>query len=311
MRRIIREAASVALRALPPFRGKARLGASLCRLLTDYGNQDDCMVMARMRDGGLMRIDLRSRSEVWAYWTGEYDSAIIARLVACLSHGSVVMDVGANVGFYTVTLGKRLQELGGKLYSIEPVPSNYQRLTEQITLNGMEDTVIPCNLAFGDREGALQFAMESSYGGSTGNAVITTGNAYFANENADETVQRLEAKMVRLDDFAREYDIQACNLIKVDIEGAELMFLRGAESFLKRTRPIIYGEFNAYWMRQFGSTFRDIAQLVESWGYKYYKLEGRSRFVPVEQPHPGLEDVLLAPVETSRVLLSRMGVTVT
>lgn len=301
---VTRDTLAAAFRALPRVRGKGPVGAKLSRWLTDVAAEDDCLVTFTMRDGSRMRVDLRSRTEIWAYWTGEYDYDIIRRLATCLTPGCVVFDVGANVGFYTVALARRLQALGGgALYAFEPVPTNFARLQEVVRLNALEDTVHPVNVALGDEEGAISLYMEDTNRASTGNAVLVKGTV------GAEVTANTRAAITRLDALARERNIPSCRLIKIDVEGAELMFLRGGASFLRRCRPIIYGEFNAHWMRQFGHSFLDVAELMASWDYRFYQQVGRrARFVPLARPEPGTENVLLAPAELPEDTLRRLGV---
>lgn len=300
--RALRDPLAALFRMAPRVRGKARIGTALGRLLTREADDADCLALVHMRDGSRMKLDVRSRSEVWAYWTGEYDADIVRRLAACLEPRSVVLDVGANVGFYTVALGRRLAPLGGRLIAFEPVPSNYARLQEQIGMNELDSTVCALNMALGDDEGELPMWLEDTHHARTGNAILLIeGNSGWAQSNTS-------ARVTRLDTVAGELGISSCRLIKVDIEGAEHMFLRGASGFVTRFRPIIYGEFNPYHMRQFGHGFVDIAAMVVPWGYRLYRQVHRAKFVEIEEPRNGVADVLLVPEETDRGLLTRMGV---
>ena len=62
-----------------------------------------------------MRIDVRSRTETWAYWTRRYDSDVIAKLGGCLEKEFVVFDVGANVGFYSIDARQKAPAIGWTL----------------------------------------------------------------------------------------------------------------------------------------------------------------------------------------------------
>lgn len=298
----IRDGLSSAFRALPPFRGKGRAGAAIGRLLTDNKKDEDCIVTIRMRDGSLMRIDVRSRTEEWSYWTGDYDGEIISRLRTCLTPGCVVLDVGANVGFYSIALGKTLQPLNGTLYAFEPVASNWKRMEQAVSLNGLEETVRPFNIALGDRNGSIQMFMEHDNRASTGNAIMITDDV------ADQLAQNVTARIMTLDTFAEEQNIQSCHLIKIDVEGAEVMFLRGGMNFLRKHRPIIYGEFNSYWIKQFGSSFLDVIEMLEPLNYRYFKQTRSCEFIALSQPAEGDENVLLVPAETSSTVLRGLGV---
>jgi hypothetical protein len=84
--------------------------------------------------------------------------------------------------------------------------------------------------------------------------------------------------------------------MKLDIEGAELLMLRGAERFIARHRPLIFGEFEAYWLTTFGSTFLDVAAWAERMGYRMLKWDrAHRRFAPLARVEVGVQDVLLEP----------------
>jgi hypothetical protein len=123
-------------------------------------------------------------------------------------------------------------------------------------------------------------------GAESGTAALVTG--------AGEA--HLTVPVVRLDDWTREHGITRCDLMKLDIEGAELMMLRGAEGFIARTRPLIFGEFEAYWLTTFGSSFLDVAAWAERMRYRILKWEAhRGRFEPLAHAAVGVQDVLLEP----------------
>lgn len=303
MTAILRNTLSGIFRALPQFRGKARLGAAISHVLTDTKNSQDCIVNITMHDGSVMRLDVRSRTEIWAYWTGEYDSGIMNRLSSCLRPGAVVLDIGANVGFYTSSLGNRLKALNGKLYAFEPVPNNFNRLVDVIRLNGLEQTVYPFNIALGNEEGTITMRVETENNAETGNAIMAR------RDGVVDDAHKVCARITCLDSFAARHQIEACHLIKIDIEGAEVLFLMGAAKFLSTHRPIIYGEFAPPILKKFGHSFLDAAAIVAQWDYRIFKLINRSQFVEVTQPQIGLSDMLLVPGDTPDSILAQLGVT--
>ncbi|CAN1209215.1 Methyltransferase FkbM domain-containing protein [Tumidithrix helvetica PCC 7403] len=285
------------------FRGKRHLGNTIGNLMTNFDSDQECISIIRMQDGSKMQLDIRSRTEQWSYWNGNYDNDIISRLSNCLKERCIVFDVGANIGFYSVGLGRRLQQLNGLLYAFEPVKSNFDRLTTNITLNNLEEIVLAYNIALGDHEGFIQMSMENENNAKTGNAVMVKGeiqNNYFG---ANST-----ARLTQIDTFVKEQKIERCDLIKIDVEGAEVMFLHGAISFLSKTRPIIYGEFNNYFLPRFGHSFLDVIDIVSPWNYRYFCQIKSGQFIEIKQPKPDLEHILLAPSETSDSVLNQLGV---
>jgi hypothetical protein len=98
-------------RHTPYIRGKFRLGKIISHLLSNYKNDQECITIIEMRDKSLMQLDVRSGTEQWPYWTGSYDDEIISKLSSCLKENCVVLDVGANIGLYSVALGNKLKAL--------------------------------------------------------------------------------------------------------------------------------------------------------------------------------------------------------
>jgi FkbM family methyltransferase len=284
-------------RRLPSFRGKSRLGVMLGKLLIDSSSDQDCISIVRMHDGSLMVLDARSRTERWAYWTGEYDARIISKLSDCLHLNSTVLDVGANIGFYSIPWGRKLKSLNGKLYAFEPVRANFSRIIQAIELNKLEEVVTAFQVGLSDDETVIQIIIDQTDNSSTGNAVIVRGDVKATSNSVEETVD-----LVTLDKYAKQQGIQRCDLIKIDIEGAEPMFLKGGLQFIEKHRPIIYGEFNAYWMNKFGYSLLDVADILKPLGYRFFKEVGRqAKFMELESIDNGIENLLLIASESQEI----------
>ena len=303
----IRNGLAWILRTLPPFRGKGSAGVVLGHLLSDYSVDDECQVVLRMKHGGLMYVDIRNRTEQWVLWTGTYDNMIIERLCRCLEPGAVVLDVGANTGFYAIPLGLYLKKLNGTVYAFEPIKKNVERLKENISLNDLETIVHPVEIALGDEEGYVDFGFETGKWNTTGSASIISGEVGEILQDID-TIRFVPGRVARLDTLVPEIGIQRCDLVKIDVEGAEYMFLRGGMRFLQAHLPVIYGEFSSYWMRQYGHSFKDVASLVLSWGYRLYRRKNRQGdFVALEDPTADNEDVLMVPPHISADTMTKLG----
>jgi FkbM family methyltransferase len=294
----LRNVAAAALRSFPPLRGKGSIGAAIDKALgRPRGSAAICSV--RMRDGSVLRLDTRNSAEMWAYWTGYYDTGVRGRLLAACPPGATVLDIGANVGLWSVPLGTCMQRAQGRVWAFEPVPANYAILCDQIRRNNLADTVFPVRVALGERSGNITLAiMESDTESLSGNAMIVTD---------DQVGRTCTAPLIRLDDWAAENQVERCGLIKIDVEGAELSVLRGGLSFISKHRPLIFGEFSPYWMSQAGLSFRDVTDLMLPMDYHVYERVGEMKFARVREPQAGVVDVLLLPSETGADALSVLG----
>lgn len=295
-RSALRNAVAGVTRTLPSVRGKWHAARLLQRLLVDERDERTCLVTFRMRDGSRMRVDLRSPGESPAFWAGDYERRLLTPFLSCVRPGAVALDVGANIGFYAIALGRRLAPSGGTVYAFEPITANHERLVHNIELNGLAGTVRTLRVALGDREGTVDLARMGPDHASTGSAVML--DAACSGGAADS------ARLATLDTVAAEEEIGTCDLVKADIEGGELAFLRGGERFLREHRPVVYVELNAYWMEQFSWRFSDVRELAESWGYSLYRRD-RNRFLLEDAGRDGDADIVLVPNEGPLATLAR------
>ena len=274
-------------RATPSFRGKGRLARALHRRLRAHAIARDPMRDVIMRDGSRARWDLRDDAEALACWLGEADDDVRNALLARVKLDAVVFDVGANVGWWTVPLARHLAPGGGRVIAFEPVPANRARLEWAVQANAVQGSVQIVPVALGDKPGELGMWLKSEEtGAGSGTAALVTGSG----------PTHLRVPVVTLDQWAAEQGVVRCDLMKLDIEGAELMMLRGAEQFVAATRPLIFGEFEAYWLSTFDSTFLDVAAWATRMNYRVVKWEPvEGRFVPLTEVAVGVQDVLLEP----------------
>ena len=274
-------------RATPSFRGKGRLARALHRRLRAHAIARDPMRDVIMRDGSRARWDLRDDAEALACWLGEADDDVRNALLARVTLDAVVFDVGANVGWWTVPLARHLAPGGGRVIAFEPVPANRARLEWAVQANAVQGSVQIVPVALGDKPGELGMWLKSEEtGAGSGTAALVTGSG----------PTHLRVPVVTLDQWAAEQGVVRCDLMKLDIEGAELMMLRGAEQFVAATRPLIFGEFEAYWLSTFDSTFLDVAAWATRMNYRVLKWEPvEGRFVPLTEVAVGVQDVLLEP----------------
>ena len=279
-------------RATPNFRGKGTLARALHTRLRAAALARDPRREVTMRDGSRARWDLRDDAEAMACWLGEADDDVRDALLARVKPDATVFDVGANVGWWTVPLARRLARGGGRVVAFEPVPANRARLEWAIAANAVGAQVQVAAVALGDAPGELGMWLKSEEtGAGSGTAALVTGDG----------PSHLRVPVVTLDAWTAEQGLTRCDLMKLDIEGAELMMLRGAERFIAATRPLIFGEFEAYWLSTFGATFVDVAEWAGRNRYAMRRWDARTgAFVALERVEVGVQDVLLEPLPTAR-----------
>lgn len=281
---------SFVLRKLPHFRGKHKLGKLFEKIILPFRTWKKSVVVIRMKNGLLMQIDAKSKTHNGAFWTGEYDDSIIKKLSALFDQNWIVLDVGGNIGYYAVAFARELKRLNGILYVFEPVKQNFITLRSNLLLNDLGNNSFTFPLALGNERGSIDVNITEE--GETSNAYIVKGNFKVGESTRSEKVV-----IERLDDFANSNGITGCDFIKIDIEGAEIFFMQGGVKFIEKFRPIIYGEFNSYFLKRFGYTFLDVWGIIENLGYDCYVQEDRKALFTFAIPNEDSENLLLVPKE--------------
>jgi len=205
-----------------------------------------------MRLGHKMLVDPRSATEFAAYYTGDYDTAAIRSVMRLLNPDSIVIDVGANIGFWSIPLAHCLTH-GGRLHCFEPVPGNFERLTENIRQNSLDGVIRVHRLGLSDHNGLAQISLRDGFGTETGNAAIVI-------EEEDLEFVCVEIQIRALDEIFDSFGEQRIDFIKADIEGHEDKFLSGASNVIRRFRPILYLEINEPYYHRRGLDPTDIFQ---------------------------------------------------
>jgi len=186
-------------------------------------------------------------------------------LLHFLRKEDVFIDVGSNVGSYTILASA---EIGAKTISIEPVPSTFNFLTDNISLNNISGLVDAHNIALGGRNGSIRFTIHQD-----------TVNHVAINNEKDS----IEVQVDTLDSVIRERN--PC-LIKIDVEGYESEVLKGADITLKNhSLMALIVELNGSG-RRYGFNDNDIHQKLIDNGFNPFKYNPFSRSLfSVEESH--------------------------
>jgi len=228
----------------------------------------------RMRDGTHMILDLRSKTEMYSFYSGRYDDAtinLIRRLLDRLE--SDFLDVGGNIGMYAVRAiaGSKTDR---RCVCFEPMSDNALRIEENTSLNGLQNRVDVHEVALSDScgEAALVLREDFELGASTGNASVAIS------EEADVHFRKVQVPMRRFDDLIEVTRSSRFRVAKVDIEGHEDFFLRGAANWIARDRPIIFSEINNWFYQKRGTTSSSVfkSSLPEDYQVALLKESGRT-----------------------------------
>lgn len=227
----------------------------------------------RFRVGGVSFVMAASGGEVIKAWSGRrFERREIEFILRALQPGMTFFDIGANAGLFTVPAAMRP---GVQVHAFEPCRPTFAVLERNIALNRLTN-VRPHRLALADRAG--QAVLRVHRAGLDGHNTLGLP----ADPRAVVSTERVA--VTTLDDFCRDQGIPWVDVMKIDVEGAELPVLRGGVDLLGREDgPLLLYESHPGHARRFGHQPRDVRSLLESLGYQVLVLN-RGAGSPVVRP---------------------------
>jgi len=196
---------------------------------------------------------------------GQYDGPLHAYYDRYVQPGMTCFDVGANIGDSTLHLAM-LVGRNGRVHAFEPAPGPLRRLRENIAANAFQDRVEVHEVALADRAGTAVFSCAE-------HAVENQGMGSLVNHHNDVVSTTIDVTLRTLDQLAAEIGLTSLDLVKLDIQGSELMFLAGGQATLKRLRPTILLEVSPVELACIGRRSCDLFAAVESQGYRVHSLQ--------------------------------------
>ena len=207
--------------------------------------------VVRMLRGSCKGMKWIAGSNDHGHWLGSYECAKRIVFEKTVRENSVVFDVGANVGFYTL-LASVLVGTRGSVFAFEPFPENLVFLKEHLRLNNI-DNVTVVEAAVSDKCGTAFFDEGKSR--STGH-ISPSG--------------RLQIETVAIDELVAKKELPVPDYIKMDIEGAEVSALLGAKTTLAQAHPTIF-------LATHGSSIhQECCRLLRSLGYELQPINDMS-----------------------------------
>jgi FkbM family methyltransferase len=213
----------------------------------------------RIMRGSMAGVRINLGGSFLRYLTGDAEPEVQEALAELIEPGQTVYDVGANIGFFTI-LCSRLVGPQGKVYAFEPIPENVVTLRHNIALNKLTNVVV----------------VEQALSASTGTAeMFVSPWSAFHSLNVDGASKRenhgpdggqITVETVTLDEFVQGDGVLAPDLIKLDVEGAELLVVAGMRETLRAVQPLLLVEVH--------DTNREYGEFVDSIGYRVRVIDG-------------------------------------
>jgi len=202
-----------------------------------------------------------------------------------LRPGNVVIDVGANIGFYTLVCAVLVGNCG-RVYAFEPHPRIFRYLKGNIALNKCKN-ISAYNVALGNRAGTFTFSDEKQ---DDMNFVVQNNSG-------------IKIRMVKLDELAITNDCIA--MLKIDVEGYEKFVVEGGMETLRRVQCIFFESWKEHFGK-FGYETRDLFKVIFEQGFHIFRIVDNFIF-PIHEDYSSIECENLVAVREISEFLQRTG----
>ncbi|HUK82064.1 MAG TPA: FkbM family methyltransferase [Verrucomicrobiae bacterium] len=211
-----------------------------------------CRLHQRAVDAAWLRSPLGRTAFEWAYdlYKRFYEASGTGSLSQYIRPGTTVIDVGANVGFFTQRFGRWVGP-SGRVIAIEPEDTNFSRLKCMIERRGLARVVEPVQAVASDAPGTSHLQVSHYHPGD--HKIGETG---------------VPIRAVTIDNLMARDGIPPVSLIKIDVQGAEERVLHGARQALMRWHPVLFLEVDDDALRAMGSSSDQLLNWLAALGYQ-------------------------------------------
>lgn len=240
--------------------GRYKILAKIHKYLFDYSKPKGIIPIS-IQTGHKLYIDSSdiSLTPTLLMSGGVWEPGITALLGKIISSGMTVIDVGANIGYHTLTAAD-LVGSGGKVYAFEPEPGNFDLLNKNIHANKYDNVTTICK-AVADKVGISKMIVYPTRHGA--NKLVAPNSIYKTT---------IPVEVVTLDEFFKDVR-RSINIIKVDVEGFEPAVFNGMQDIIKQNPDIkLLLEFYPKGIHQCGYSPKDFLTNIEHHGFKIFHI---------------------------------------
>lgn len=221
--------------------------------------------------------------------------AEVAALDGVLPAGGVGLDVGAAYGLYTLTFAARVGP-AGRVLSFEPLPGPGRWLAWVLRMLGV-DNVLLVRRALGDRPGRGRMSLPRRRGLPVHGRAFLSDDAHHLGSNTEFPADvPVPVSVATLDGAVVAAGLERVDLLKIDVEGAELSVLQGAERTIERHRPAVLVEIERRHLTRFALEPADLVAWFDARDYRMSTLEQGS-WQPVAEVTTRRRNYLFRPTE--------------
>ena len=224
-----------------------------------------------------------------------------------LGEGDVFVDIGANLGYHTLTAARKVGEKG-KVYAFEPEPKNFALLKKNIIANHYLDRCLLIQKGVSDRTGKKRLYIDPyNYGGHALFDHFEKPEIFLGGRTSEKKDSRnnfIGIEIVALDGFLSEN--KKVNVIKMDIEGAESLVLEGMIETLKAKKHIsVFSEFSPSAMNMLGSDPKKFLETFNNLGFEIFNLNENKKTLAKTSIEEVLKDCTVKNAKTTNLLFRK------
>ncbi len=235
----------------------------------------------------VMRVDISKTMGAAFFWMGYHEFNEWRYLNRFLKQDMVFIDVGSNQGEYALFAAKRLTQ--GKVVAFEPVDKFYQQLCDNISLNRFNN-LLTMNCGLSASPGSLPIYMTGEL-----NAMEHEGLAtLYPTTERGHFVQEIQLKV--FDDLIDSLAIDRMDLVKIDVEGAELSALQGMRKSLGKFKPYVLLEMNEITFKAAGYELATVVDFFKELNYSIFKIGRDGILQPLRSPS-GVNNCVFVPTD--------------
>jgi len=221
-----------------------------------------------------MEVSSNDHIEKYLLWYGTYEENEVITMQTLLGPTAVVVDIGANIGYYSLMAA--VKATTGQVYSFEPVTKSFQQLNRNISLNKFS-SIHTFQVAISDTNGHTTIYVSAD--DNSGMSGMKTAENF---SGESETVQCLT-----LDEAVIQYNLPKIDLIKIDVEGAEINVLQGMQQIRAKQKPVILIEASKATLAMYNERIESIYEILYADQYRSYRVTGINILEKITIPSEG------------------------
>lgn len=241
------------------------------KILSKYNLLNNKELTAKYDSTLKINLNLSDHIHQQIYFLNYYDKRGILFIKQFLKEGYTFIDIGANIGCYSLIAAKYVGKKG-RVICFEAIKETYNSLNENIKINNLENTYV-FNNAIYNRNQKLTLHVANKY---------NSGMSSIHNHSSEAGITQ-QCEAITLDDFISKNETKRIDLIKIDIEGAEIYALQGMLNVIKQFKPTILIELSDSVLENTNINKTEIIKLLIDLGYTQHGIDKNGELISLNE----------------------------